>query len=72
MSKYQPLWDYVRKAQRDSLTLTFGEMERVLGFAVDHSFLRYKKELTDYGYRVGKISMKAKTVVFEKERDGAA
>ena len=25
---------------------------------IDHSFLTYKKELIEYGYKVGKISMK--------------
>ena len=30
-------------------------------------FLTYKKELADFGYQVGKISMKAQTVEFVKE-----
>lgn len=33
---------------------------------MNHSFLNEKKELTAYGWRVGKISLKAKTVTFEK------
>lgn len=33
---------------------------------VNHSFLKYKKELVEYGYEVGKISMKEKTVIFHK------
>lgn len=33
---------------------------------VNHSFLKYKKELTEYGYKVGKISMKEQTVMFNK------
>jgi hypothetical protein len=37
-----------------------------LGFEIDHSFLNYKKELTEYGYQVGKISLKGKTVIFNK------
>ena len=36
---------------------------------MDHSFLKFKKELPEYGYRVGKISMKAETVAFEKVRE---
>ena len=28
--------------------------------------MRYKKKLTDYGYQVGKISMKEQTVIFQK------
>ena len=30
----------------------------VPGLPIDHSFLKYKKELMEYGYKVGKISMK--------------
>jgi len=33
---------------------------------IDHSFLNCKKELLNYGYKVGKISLKGKTVDFEK------
>lgn len=33
---------------------------------IDHAFLTYKKELAAYGYRVEKISMKAKTVAFRR------
>ncbi len=32
-----------------------------------NSLWEYKKELTDYGYQVGKISMKEQTVTFEKQ-----
>ena len=38
----------------------------VVGIDIDHSFLNYKKELTQYGYQVGKISLKEKTVIFNK------
>lgn len=69
MSKYNLLWDYVRKSERDSLMLTFAEIEGILGTPIDHSFLKYKKELTEYGYLVGKISMKEKAVMFEKIKD---
>lgn len=64
MSKYVPLWQYV--AERGECTLTFDDIERVLGFAVDHSFLNAKKELCEYGYAVGKISIKNKTIEFVK------
>jgi len=49
------------------LKLTFDEIQNIAGVPIDHSFLNFKKELTNYGYRVGKISMKEKTVNFEKE-----
>ncbi len=50
-----------------SLKLTFDEIQNIAGVPIDHSFLNFKKELTNYGYQVGKISMKEKTVSFEKK-----
>ncbi len=46
--------------------LTYEEIKRILEFDIDHSFLTYKKEAKEYGYEVGKISMKEKTVIFHK------
>ena len=66
MSKYDPLWKYVRKKNKDSFKLAFEEIHNILGFDIDHSFLKYKKELNDFGYEVGKISMKEKTVSFNQ------
>ena len=66
MSKYNALWEYVRKDGRQSFKLTFDEIQDIVGIPIDHSFLKYKKELADYGYQVGKISMKEKTVIFNK------
>lgn len=66
MSKYEPLWDYIKDNNKDSYKLTYKEIENILGFPIDHSFLTYKKELISYGYEVIKISMKDKTVLFNK------
>ena len=66
MSKYDVLWAWIKENGTDRLKLTFAEIEYITGFPVDHSFLTYKKDLISYGYRVGKISMKEKTVVFQK------
>lgn len=66
MSKYDTLWRYVQNEGQQSLQLTFEEIEKVAGIPIDHSFLTYKKELTKYGYQVGKISMKEQTVIFHK------
>ena len=49
-----------------SFKLTFGEIQEIAGVPIDHSFLKYKKELAEYGYQVGKISMKEQTVIFNK------
>ena len=69
MSKYEPLWDWVGKQTAKNFTLTFAEIQQILGFPIDHSFLNHKKELLAYGYRVGKISMKKQTVDFQKASD---
>lgn len=68
MSKYIKLWEYVEKHCKENLTLTFEEIQNILGFELDHSFLKYKKELVEYGCEVGKISMKNKTVTFVKAK----
>ena len=62
MSKYDPLWAYVKTNVPSELT--FEEIRQVCGFPMDHAFLSYKKELEAYGYQVGKISMKDHTVKF--------
>lgn len=67
MSKYNALWEYVKNSGKQSLKLTFCEIQNIAGVPIDHSFLNFKKELTNYGYQVGKISMKEKTVSFEKK-----
>ncbi len=69
MSKYNALWEYVQKKGSQSLKLTFEEIQNIAGIPIDHSFLKYKKELTEYGYQVGKISMKEQTVIFCKIDD---
>lgn len=67
MSKYDALWEYVQKKGSPSLKLTFEEIKDIAGVAIDHSFLKYKKELTEYGYQVGKISMKEQSVIFSRQ-----
>ncbi len=39
MSKFIPLWEVVSKHGADGFTMTFAEVEQVLGFPVDHAFL---------------------------------
>ena len=67
ISKYNALWEYVKNSGKQSLKLTFDEIQNIAGVPIDHSFLNFKKELTNYGYQVGKISMKEKSVSFEKK-----
>ena len=66
MSKYNTLWEYVQKNGSPSFKLTFEEIQEIARIPIDHSFLNYKKELKDYGYQVGKISMKEQTVIFNR------
>jgi len=69
MSKYTLLWNWIKENGTDRFKLTYAEIERITGFPIDHSFLTYKKELSEYGYRVGKISTKEQTVLFERVAD---
>ena len=66
MSKYDSLWKWIQKNGDGKFSLTYAEIEKIAGLPIDHSFLTYKKELTEYGYKVGKISMKEQKVLFEK------
>ena len=69
MSKYNALWAYIRENCDTQLILTYEEIEKISGVPLDHSFLKYKKELSAYGCEVKKISMKERTVLFiKKER----
>jgi len=64
VSKFNPLWKYVAETEQDLLRLSYEDIERISGVPIDHSFLSYKKELLEYGYQVGKISMRNRNVEF--------
>lgn len=66
MSKYESLWKFLKESNKENYKLSYEEIKNILGFDIDHSFLTYKKEAKEYGYEVGKISMKEKTVIFSK------
>ena len=66
MSKYNALWEYVQRNGSPSFKLTFDEIKELAGIPIDHSFLNYKRELQEYGYQVGKISLKEQTVIFTR------
>lgn len=72
MSKYDALWQFVENEfnQKDikKLELSFKQIEECLGFKIDHSFLRYKKEVQDLGYCV-KISLKEQKILFVKQEN---
>ncbi|MCI7742264.1 MAG: hypothetical protein MSO56_08200 [Clostridiales bacterium] len=66
MSKFASLWEFVAVQEVSKLLLSFGQVEEICGFPIDHSFLNYKKELLAYGWQVKKISLKEQTVALEK------
>lgn len=54
MSKYEPLWKYLKNNQKEEYILTYDEIKNILGFDIDHSFLKHKKESASYDYIVKK------------------
>lgn len=66
MKKYDLLWKWIQEKGTGNLKLTYAEIEQIAGIPLDHSFLTHKKDLLKYGYQVKKISMKERTVLFEK------
>lgn len=66
MNKYSLLWEYIQGSEEKDLTLSFSQIEQIAGVPIDHSFLKYKKELGEYGWQVDKISMKNETVRFTR------
>ncbi|MDR1224529.1 MAG: hypothetical protein LBL07_16870 [Tannerella sp.] len=66
MSKYDSLWKYLDSRGEVQMKLTFEEIKTVIGFDMYHSFLTYKKEAKEYGYEVGKISLKEKYITFNR------
>ena len=69
MSKFDSLWNWIQNNGNERFSLTFAEIEKIAGLPIDHSFLTYKKELLEYGYKVGKISIKEQTFMFEKSKE---
>lgn len=69
MSKYEPLWKALEENGGQLLRFSFDEIKGILGFEMDHSFLNYKKEAAQFGYQVGKISLKEKHVTFHKMKE---
>ena len=66
LSKYEKLWEYIKNQNVQAFTLSYDEIEKIAGVHLDHSFLNYKKELLEFGWKVEKISIKNKSVSFEK------
>lgn len=70
MDKYNLLWKYLIeyfKENNNSLTLSFADINKIASIPLDHSFLKYKKELEQYNIKVDKISLKNKYVILRKK-----
>ena len=67
MSKYEPLWNYVKEHNKDEYKLSFDEVKEITGFEFDHAFLTYKKELPEYGYEFNRLSLKERWVQIVKK-----
>ena len=72
MSRYKDLWIYIdlifKRYNKEKIELSFNQIKDATGFDIDNSFLTYKKELLDYGYKVEKIKLKDKIIIFSKYR----
>ena len=61
-----PTINYVKENNLDCYKLSYDKIKEILGFDIEHSFLKYKSELINYGYIVKKISIKEKYVIIER------
>ena len=66
INKYVKLWEYIKDNKKEHYKLSFDDIENILGFKINHSFLNCKKELIGYGYVVKRISLKEKYVEIDK------
>ena len=46
MSKYDALWAYIRESNQPKICLSFEAIAQIAGVPLDHSFLKYKAELS--------------------------
>ena len=77
--KYRPLWEWLREQREPSVTITFGEIERVLGFPLPPSSRRHLphwygydntavgRAIRDAGWRARRVNLETETVTFERQ-----
>ncbi|WP_157763889.1 DUF7662 domain-containing protein [Paraburkholderia aromaticivorans] len=53
MSKYAPLADYLRNLDRNEVTLSFDEIERILGFSLPPTASRFRPYWSNSGVKDG-------------------
>ena len=45
MRQYDGLWKWIAENGQDQFKLTYAQIEELAGVPIDHSFLKFKKEL---------------------------
>jgi len=66
MDKYSKLWERFDGKIEAKITLSFDEIKTIAWIDVDHSFLKFKKNLENHGYTLEKISQNERLMVFRK------
>ncbi len=84
ISKYQPLADYLKGKNEDLITLTFSEIEQILGFNLEDSYRKHQAAwygsdnnsthrlpvvCAEAGYNTKDVNMKEEKVTFYKMED---
>jgi len=77
--KYRPLWEYLRGTTADSVEMSFGDVERILGFPLPPSSRKHPahwygyegtavgRAIRDAGWRATEVDLNATSVRFERE-----
>ena len=78
--KYRPLWEWLRRQTDPVITVTFNDVERVLGFPLPPSSRRHLphwygydntavgRAIRDAGWRARNVSLNSETVTFERDQ----
>lgn len=81
--KYRPLWEWLRGQTDPAVTVTFADVERVLGSPLPPSSRRHLphwygydntavgRAIRDAGWRARNVSLTSETVTFERVAEGA-
>ena len=67
MSRCETLGRYIRESDRPQTKTPSEGIGQIPGVPVGRLLPQYKKKLPEYGHRIGKISVKARTVLFARE-----
>jgi hypothetical protein len=77
--KYRPLWSWLKERDEPTVTTTFSEIERVLGFRLPSSSRRHLphwygyentavgRAIRDAGWRARRVNLEAESVTFERQ-----